>query len=161
MRKGQERGWEVCITRWRVRWEHRQFSPAPAGGDVSPGLPALGCGPSGRWASRCFDLRFVTWNVYPCPLERLRWAHVDALARASRPGDHFLTVLLPRLYRFQCFFAHLSSGFWVSASFPSLLLCLALPVSAPPLSHCSLVQLVPISKINHFPDGSSDGGLVS
>ena len=67
------------------------------------------------------------------------------------PGGDFLTVLLPWLYRFQCFFAHpslLSSGYLPHFLVP-LFLCLALPASAPPLSRRSLVQLVPVSKINY------------
>lgn len=35
-------GWEVAglSPGWWARWEHRQFSPEPEGGAVSPGLPA-------------------------------------------------------------------------------------------------------------------------
>lgn len=47
-------------------WEHRQFSPVPAGGNVVPGLPALGPGQEGWWdCSRCLDLRFVVAWVHP------------------------------------------------------------------------------------------------
>ena len=53
MRKqeGQGMGWGVCP----LPDGDTQFSPTPAGGAISPALPALGCGEWGR----CFDFRSV------------------------------------------------------------------------------------------------------
>ena len=75
-------GWEVGGTsQVMARWEHGQFSHLPAGGALSPELPALGLWgfrmwPGGWWESRCLDLRFVTWGCVLLPSGEMGSRHM-------------------------------------------------------------------------------------
>ena len=65
------------------------------------------------------------------------------------PGGDFLTCSIGCIIFNVCLLVSLLSSGYLPHFLVPLFLCLALPASAPPLSRRSLVQLVPVSKINY------------
>lgn len=80
--------------------------PVPAGGAVSTDCLLPGW-PGGQMGEQVPGAQVYNLGCVLLLSGEMRSMHEGALARARRAGDDFLTVVLPVLCRFQCFFAHL------------------------------------------------------